>query len=1050
MMKRMIFVFLILSILSSPLMVFNLLGKMAHATSSLNQALAMTSVANIGHCPLHGCRNDEQMLDRCLLQSDCVPEAGGLNNLRVKDVTQWLGLLDGIGVLVLLGFTSWYLNYSIPKQVAKFNTEIVTPADYTVCVDVCPTHLGTDVLSADHLQYKEKLKEHFTAFLKTLKEHDGPVDDPNAVAAVHIAREFNGKIYAFTTIGDFLAEIHNAETLRDRYSAQGQKGEKKVKAQEKLLDKLWHKLERATQNVQKELGHKDEEREACLCFVTFSKTEYAEKVVSAYKVSRSPLFRCCQDKAMRLDQTYSIGVRQASEPSDIYWENVDYHPYWQMARKAFVAFVTLLVLILCGLSLVSIKASTVDMSDPVYSAYVLKVEAADNANYSDACLSVCDWDLFASGNCAGSNSDDWAVDYTFTAADNFDVTASANRTGSALWSGSPEQCTGPHLRNSTSCGTGQDWLGITFADPRDVRCMRLTQRASSVAGTLHLYACSNPPPPEGSANRSAWKPEEHCLPMQDLHPKTAAAGNDTGVASGPLPVLLESTCPESVAHEVAEKANERGDGWTLNCYCQAELMKNPQLMTPPYETEAELLCKTWSHQQFLVYGLMIAGILAVTVLNQVLLLIFSVLLSMEKPKSQTEYTRSQFFKLFAAQFVNTGLLIVLVNAKIGSVPDIARAILVPLSLGNGDFFEPDIEWFTAVGAGLAITILSQVFSTTLTPWAMTHIVAPLLRRFTMWQGGKVTRDTLFPIYVLPEWNLALRNAQSMNIICCVFFFAGGMPALYWVGLFYCMIAYWVDRYILLKGSKRPPSYSADIALGCTKMMVLPAFLHTLFSCLCLGNPKMFPSEWSDLLWIAEIIFGCSIEEYQTIRSRWSTAHVYEKEMELYGDYLRTRMVDFARQSTWLLLCIFLVAAAYFILYFLYLYLLLPIAQPFVRAIARCCCKCNKQDAAPSMDTAYADMIQDWEARLVPIDYQMGHNEKYRSAARGTRFATKVTKGEDGKVAISRENVAQYFKEASDTPQGDAPSSIKESLVGAITACIGQGKETAKEEENKAV
>merc|ERR1719228_282455 len=123
---------------------------------------------------------------------------------------------------------------------------------------------------------------------------------------------------------------------------------------------------------------------------------------------------------------------------------------------------------------------------------------------------------------------------------------------------------------------------------------------------------------------------------------------------------------------------------------------------------------------------------------------------------------------------------------------------------------------------------------------MSRCMAPMLRMYTMMTQARVTKDSLKEVWVLPEWNIALRMAQSMNIICCIMVYSGGMPILYAIGFLYCMLAYWLDKYALLRGSRRPPGYSAAIIKACMALIPLAAFLHSIFSGFVLGNPRVFP------------------------------------------------------------------------------------------------------------------------------------------------------------------------------------------------------------------
>lgn len=73
-------------------------------------------------------------------------------------------------------------------------------------------------------------------------------------------------------------------------------------------------------------------------------------------------------------------------------------------------------------------------------------------------------------------------------------------------------------------------------------------------------------------------------------------------------------------------------------------------------------------------------------------------------------------------------------------------------------------------------------------------------------------------HIFPEWTLSLRVAETLVIalrpngkwlkaslfeVFGVFMYSSGFPVLYLCGAFYCLCAYWGDKYTLLRGSRSP-------------------------------------------------------------------------------------------------------------------------------------------------------------------------------------------------------------------------------------------------------
>jgi len=273
----------VLFLLSLPMLGLNCLGNMVATTSIVNKVVSMTTIANIGVCPEFGCRSNEELAERCLWDTECTDDSW-----RVRDVARWLGLLDGVGIVLLVAFAVFFKKCIIPRLSKNFDQATHTPADYTVELRALPRMLGGDLKSEDHRAYEEHLKKHFLEVLRTMKQD--PIDDEDAIARVTAVREYDGAISRFMEKGRLLHEITNHEVLKDKYGKDPKK-ERKVQKQEKSVQKKQDKVD----YIEKKLRHQaelvDEERPVCLAFVTFSKEEYQQRIMDEYCFAQYSLFR---------------------------------------------------------------------------------------------------------------------------------------------------------------------------------------------------------------------------------------------------------------------------------------------------------------------------------------------------------------------------------------------------------------------------------------------------------------------------------------------------------------------------------------------------------------------------------------------------------------------------------------------------------------------------------------------------------------------------------------------------------------------------------------
>ena len=111
-----------------------------------------------------------------------------------------------------------------------------------------------------------------------------------------------------------------------------------------------------------------------------------------------------------------------------------------------------------------------------------------------------------------------------------------------------------------------------------------------------------------------------------------------------------------------------------------------------------------------------------------------------------------------------------------------------------------------------VAFVVQVFSTTIPPLIIAFFVKPCLS--CCLARGEVVEAKLNEMYVLPPWNLSLRMAQTLTVIFVICMYSGGMPLLYVVGFVYSIVAFWLDKWCLLKGSSKPPAYNQKILQAC--------------------------------------------------------------------------------------------------------------------------------------------------------------------------------------------------------------------------------------------
>jgi len=662
-------------------------------------------------------------------------------------------------------------------------------------------------------------------------------------------------------------------------------------------------------------------------------------------------------------------LQRAHEPSDIFWENTDFNKWWRRARKAMTCLMTLVIVLICLFAMLSAKMIGVSAQAATHEAdlWVLKVPN---------CLTLCDWQLYDDAACR--------------------VQAGGVAPIVSVWQPTGEQAPSNHSALQ-SCSEGvwdscdRGWLGLQLESSSRVGCMAFQQDPDKAIQRLELFACQSDQVPKG--NLSTWEPNATCVGLQDL--STATEDIDGWAPSGRQLVRSDTSCVREVSLEAAQDAltSKMEDMKTadscsdesdcrykasssdpvVNCFCtQAQTaMGIVSFRSPPYDRDpSKALCDEWIFYQIRRLFNMGVAVSAVCLFNLVLTTIFLYFVIWERHDTWTKQTTSQFVKLFIAEFLNTALIVLLVNMHAhGLLQEVS--IIRFLGFGQGSYDDMHADWYTDVGSGICLTMLLQVVSLNLAHFGMAYVFTPLYIWF--YTRSAATQRVMNQVYEFPEWDLASRLASSMVFITVVLMYSGGMPILYPIGAIYCFVAFWVDKWCVLKCAKKPPVYDAKMLRLALTCMPVAAFLHTVFTLWSLGNQDVFPSGWNSLaksLGEAVLVSG---EEYESTMAEWATASDERRKELFWTKYIWARALDISRDSCWLLMLFFCIFLVYWVLTFLLKFFLAPLLAP-LWAWMKDCCGGQKEDgeSALFLDKEHARMT---DSGMLPT-YMMHMNPRY--------------------------------------------------------------------------
>lgn len=967
-------IFFVLFLFSTPLLHFYVSGSLIEDVEESRvqfwafKLMAYFTPGNVGVCSGRQCLTEEGMRTR---------RVGKDSEQFVSDLTPVFGVLDLFGCLIFLFFCLWFRLYRIPRVVREQDEANVTAADFGVEVSSLPMSLWSQ---GEHLLYEQRLREHFG---KVLLRCGVPEQEAaSAVREVAMIRDYGGCILKFQDQGNLLEDMNEQRMQYQKAKLQGHQA---------LMDKWKDKVVKTRlqiielEKLMKPHDMKDEERDVCGAFVMFDREDYKQKVIDAYApTSSSYLAKTTQQKALQFFDN-SLYVTQACEPTDLFWENLDYG-FWRHKVRKIITMTLCILILFCSIFILNFfRAETppVNTTSPEADAWFFRI--AQNSNPKGTCLNLCELHLFSDAACKQDMHSDVESIWT-EGGQEWDLTHPYKLNALSLFDGNTNcevsNFSTPHC---TDKFYDEGRIGITLLRPTALKCLHV-QGHTDHDFSLEVYGCTRKDLMSFDGEFRDFNPEKYCTRHEDV-----VVGNDFQKNEH---VRLTTYCQKGradISPAAARKAQEEARNRTQNgkdappprvvdCYCQQEIAKDIRLRGGFGENkEAAEICNQFitdvNHRQIMK----VLGILFIVTLNQVLLALFNRMDAMGRYRTATELAKSQMINLFLAEGFNTALIYYLVGVNVYDSFD--DTVLSDLKFGQGNYSDVSTMWFIIVGTQLVVVIAIQAIWTFVFPVAWVIFVDPLLRWFCA--RGLESQELLNEAHQLPEWTLSLRIAENLVIVFCVVAYTAGFPLLYLCGAVYCFFSYWCDKYALLKGSCKPPSYSQELIERAVNMMPVAIAAHVAFSMWVFGNQSLCPSKWGSLLSFMENIVNLTQEEYDEIMQVYAGSGT-DVRARLFRRFVRARCLDCARLANEPLLILFIAMLCWYGITFLAF-----ILRPFIGRTERLLgVKFHEflmylriqKDAKDTSETLC--QVQQWISEKKPdivMSYRLDKNPKYEEA-----------------------------------------------------------------------
>lgn len=260
----------------------------------------------------------------------------------------------------------------------------------------------------------------------------------------------------------------------------------------------------------------------------------------------------------------------------------------------------------------------------------------------------------------------------------------------------------------------------------------------------------------------------------------------------------------------------------------------------------EKLCGNYVSKLALSEGLTFVSVLAVLIINTILTQCIYALIRFERKKSGSGELASLVVKIFISQFLNTAIILLLVNMNLERF-DVHLEIFDGFSIlgGQWDFFS--IKWYSVIGVSIIITMIINIASGIASP-----IIGFIMKSLFVWYDRGfsfdpfVTRQKtltdLEAIYTGKVFFLEQSYAWTLNTMYVCLMYSLGCPFLLIVLFCAFMIKYWADKIGFLRVYRTPDKFDSSLPQYVTTIIPWSLLVHVILSCIIFSDNLAFQED----------------------------------------------------------------------------------------------------------------------------------------------------------------------------------------------------------------
>jgi len=250
----------------------------------------------------------------------------------------------------------------------------------------------------------------------------------------------------------------------------------------------------------------------------------------------------------------------------------------------------------------------------------------------------------------------------------------------------------------------------------------------------------------------------------------------------------------------------------------------------PFGTSNLDYCVRWVRDRSITIGLTVAASVSIIAINSILTIFMRILTSIEGHHSFDDLNASLSLRLFFAQFFNTGVLMVIINASANE--------LFPVRFKTGKYDDFTVGWYENVGASLMTTMIINIFTPHAYPVITSLGYYCTIRDKKIADKAPSQRD-LNESFIGPYMDYAARYASLYNILFVTFVFATGIPLMVPISVISFFIAYWIDKMLFMWYFRRPPNFGISLQRTMSNLVPVALISHLAVGTWMISNITIF-------------------------------------------------------------------------------------------------------------------------------------------------------------------------------------------------------------------